>query len=611
MKCNKVSFCDVNLTDGFFESRRILNRDVTLGAVRDRFADTGRFAAFEFNWKDGDPLKPHIFWDSDIAKWLESAAYILKKDKNPELEAYCDRLIDLIEKNQCEDGYFNIYFSVVEPDNRFTVRDAHELYCAGHLMEAAVAYCDATGKDKLLGIVDKYADCIIKAFVTEKTAEFSTPGHEEIELALVKMYEFTGDDKYLKLSRHFIDTRATADNDDNVEYNQSHIPVREMSEAVGHSVRACYLYTAMADIARLTQDEELLAACRRLFDNITQKRMYVTGGIGSTRNGERFTIDYDLCDTKAYAETCAAISLCYFAQRMTLAEPDGKYADIVEKTLFNSIISGISLDGISFFYENPLEINLTDRKCYAAASYKHTFPITQRVEVFGCSCCPPNITRLMATVGDYIYACGDDTLYVNQYFANNASFMHNGKAVRVELKTRYPEDGDVVFTLDGGFERAAFRIPSWCEEYSLCVDGTRVCEKPVNGYVYIELGGRCHTVELSLRMSPRLVYANPALYRQNGKAALMRGPLVYCIEGVDNGENLDALSVVTPLVCEERYSDEFGAVCCEVGGVRRTGDKLYGGAEDYVCEPCSLKYIPYYAFANRGESSMKVWVRTD
>ena len=352
-----IGFDKVSLESGFLHEKQKLNREVTLDAVYNRFYETGRFDAFKCDWKEGMEKQPHYYWDSDVAKWMEAVAYILKKESNPELEAKVENLIDEIEKNQSPDGYFNIFFTVIEPDKRFFERTAHELYCAGHLFEAAVAYFECTGKDRFLKLMEKYADHIIRVFVEEKTAKFITPGHEEIELALVRMYSATKKKKYLDLAKFFIDNRGYAEAEKEY-YSQSHLPVREQKTAEGHAVRACYLYAAMADVAYETGDTELYEVCKTLFADIVNKKMYITGGIGSTRKGEAFTVPYDLKNDKAYAETCAAISLMFFAHRMMRFENDAKYADVIERVLYNGMISGLSLDGTSFFYENPLEIDL-------------------------------------------------------------------------------------------------------------------------------------------------------------------------------------------------------------------------------------------------------------
>ena len=359
----QISFDKIRL-GGFWKNRFEINKNATIPTVYDRFCDTGRFKAFRCDWKEGMPDKPHFFWDSDVAKWLEAAAYTIAISPDAELEKKIDETVDLIEKNQQEDGYFNIYYTVVEPGKRFTKRDNHELYCAGHLTEAAVAYYKATGKDKFLRLMCKYIDLIEKCFKIDDSAAFSTPGHEEIELALIKLYDCTGEKRYLELCRHFIETRGRSKKDadtrdwcDN-DYDQSDFPVRELPAAVGHSVRAMYLYSGMADLADRTDDKSLFDACDRLFDSTVKRRMYVTGGIGASAHGEQFADDYILPNDVAYSETCAAIGLALFARRMSAACPDSKYADAAERAIYNGVLAGVSLDGHSFFYVNPLEINI-------------------------------------------------------------------------------------------------------------------------------------------------------------------------------------------------------------------------------------------------------------
>ena len=349
---NKVEFNNIKITGGFWKERQDLIRNVTAKAVYDRFYDTGRIDAFKFDKKS--EIKPHIFWDSDVAKWMEGVAYLIQEKSEPQLEAIVENLIDLIEKNQDDCGYFNIFFTVVEPQNRFVNRDCHELYCAGHLMEAAVAYYYATGKRKFLDLMCKYADYIEKRFKIDKDAEFVTPGHQEIELALVKMYEATGEKRYLELSKFFIDERGKRSEFKydwcKESYHQSHIPVREQKEAVGHAVRATYLYCAMADLALRYNDKDLQSACETIFEDIVNHKMYITGGIGSSRAGEAFTIPYDLPNLIAYTESCAAIGLILFCHRMLLLTNDVKYSHVIERALYNGFLSSFSLDGKSFFY---------------------------------------------------------------------------------------------------------------------------------------------------------------------------------------------------------------------------------------------------------------------
>ncbi len=604
-----VTFDKVNL-GGFWKNRFEINKNSTIPTVYDRFSDTGRFRAFEFNWKDGDPDKPHIFWDSDIAKWIEAVAYTINKSPDKELEAVVDRIVDLIEKNRDENGYFNIYFTVCEPDNRFVNRMAHELYCAGHLTEAAIAYYNATGKDKFLKLMCDYMEHIEKVFIVEDSAEFCTPGHEEIELALVKLYDCTGNKKYLDMSSHFVEARGTRQKDFDSpyyighDYDQSHKPVREQERATGHSVRATYLYCAMADLALRLNDKSLYDACRRLFMSIAEKQMYVTGGIGSTRYGERFTEDYDLPNDVAYSETCASIGLALFARRMSLIEPDSIYADIAETAIYNCALAGVSLKGNSFFYVNPLEINL-ERRRRNKEYYQYNaggFEITQRVEVFDCSCCPPNIARMIASIGDFLYTYNNDTVFVHHYFESDAEF----DGIKITQNTEYPNSGAVKLTVKGMKGKTlAVRIPAWAEKHEIGAD----IAKAEKGYAYIAIDADEKEIRLDFAMECRLVAANPAVEADIGRVALCRGPLVYCAERVDNNSPLNNLSVSENLNAEIAFDEEMQAYTVEADGFAdSTFESLYRKYRpDFV--PERIKFIPYFAFANRGESDMLVWMR--
>lgn len=610
----KLNVSQVDITGGFWQGRQTLNRAVTLDSVREQFEHTGRFAAFRFDWQEGMPNRPHIFWDSDVAKWLESAAYILSKNDNKKLEEYVDNLVDLIEKNQDENGYFNIYFTVCEPENRFTNRMAHELYCAGHLMEAAVAYFEATGKNKFLNCMRRYADHIEKVFKTDNAADFSTPGHEEIELALVKLAACTGENRYLELSKHFLDSRGTKASKEvqagkNDAYVQDHLPVREQTTAEGHSVRAGYLYSAMADLSREYGDKELFKAARRLFDNITEKRLYITGGIGSTAAGEAFTVDYDLPNATAYAETCAAISLYMFANRMSRCEADSVYADAAERAMYNGIISGISLDGKAFFYENPLEINLFDRSL--PQKVKNRYPITRRLEVFGCSCCPPNMTRFIASLEENIYSYNEGAVFVHHYMQSKAEFELDGKTVRIEQETDYPNNGNVTFRVSNmGGKTLAVRIPGWCDRYTIRVSETMVSPDVLSGYAYIVCDADELTIDYEMELRPQWLEANGHVAECAGMVALQRGPIIYCAEAVDNGDELWSLRADVCVEVKETFDTDLQVFTLETEGYRknpRKDNNLYMPVgEGY--EPQTIKLIPYFAFANRGESDMRVWL---
>ena len=601
----QYNYRNVTLRGGFWRQMEELNSKVTINAVYDRFYETGRIDAFKFEWKEGEDKQPHFFWDSDVAKWMEGAAYVLSREDRPDLEEKIESLIDDIERNQCEDGYFNIYFTVVKPEARWSCRDWHELYCAGHLMEAACAYYDVTGRDRFLNIMEKYADYIEKVFVKEHSASFTTPGHEEIELALYRMYKTTGKRKFFELSRFFLENRGAAGNNEmdilgSPYYAQNHLPIREQKEAFGHSVRAVYLYSGMADLALESGDEKLKEACIALFDNITQKKMYVTGGIGSAYRGETFTIPYDLPNASAYAETCASIGLMFFAQRMMALDPENaaKYADAIELEMYNGMLSGVSLDGDKFFYENPLEIYLEERHRIDMLNYSERWPITQRPKVFGCSCCPPNIVRLLSSMGNYMYSFDEKSgeVYINQF----ADSVYENDGARVEVSTRYPYDSTLKIKTN---VPVRVRIPEWCHGF-----GTNKDHTVVGSYACFEAG----EFEVKLTMTPELVASSVNVVRNLGKAALRYGPIIFCAEAVDNKDGVHKLYLDPEKVADAKisYSEELGREVIDCEGYLRVDEKTGKLYSPYSrkFEPRTVRLIPYHCFANRGESDMVVYL---
>jgi len=592
---------------------------------------TGRIDALKLQWKSGSDLpKPHEFWDSDIGKWIESAAYALMIEPNAELERRVDEVADLLEGAQQPDGYLNSHFSAVAPEKRFTnLRDQHELYCAGHLIEAAVAYFQATGKRKILDVLCRYVDCIDSTFGTEPGMKNGYDGHEEIELALIKLWKTTGDVKHLKLAKHFIDARgkqphfftqeAISRGDDpkkmwggGYEYYQAHLPVREQSTVEGHSVRALYLFAGVADVAAATGDKPLLKACRRIFKNLTGRRMYITGGVGSTRHGERFTYDFDLPNESAYAETCASIALVFFAQRMMNIDRDGKYADAMETALYNGVLSGISLDGEKYFYANYLA---TDPKWHRLEG---GYP-AERQGWFGCACCPPNLARLIASIGMYVYSTGEDEIAVNLYANASATFELKGNRITLEQRTDYPWDETVRIKLSVA-ELKSFtlhlRIPGWCRKYKLKINGKKTNAKRFvkNGYASIIRTWRDgDRIELTLAMPPTRVYADPRVRHNTGRAAITRGPIVYCLEQSDNRAHLNAIVLPEKSKLRVNYESRLlgGVTTIRAKAAREKfnkGDKLYQERRPQTVGQ-SIKAIPYYAWANRGEGEMIVWIR--
>jgi DUF1680 family protein len=567
---------------------------------------------------------PHIFWDSDIAKWLEAASYSLATHPDPALEVQVDEVIGLIVSAQQPDGYLNSYFTVVEPEKRWTnLRDWHELYCAGHLIEAAVAHFQATGKRVLLDALCRYADYIDTVFGSEPGKKRGYPGHEEIELALVKLYRVTGEKRYLKLSQYFVNERGrqphyfdiearqrgedpTAFHHKTYEYNQSHLPVREQHEVVGHAVRAMYLYSAMADLARELPDQSLFDADRRLWNHLCTTRLYITGGLGPSRHNEGFTADYDLPNETAYAETCAAIGFVFWNHRMLQLDCDARYGDMLERALYNCVLSGVSLDGQKFFYENPL----------ASLGAHH------REEWFRVSCCPPNVARLLASLGQYIYAVNDSDLVVHLYIQSTAQTTVAGHAVTVRQETIYPWDGAITIQI-GIAEPTQFglklRIPGWCRNARLSVNGDTldVASHLEQGYARVERvwqpGDR---VELELPMTVERMYAHPDVRQDAGCVALQRGPLVYSLEGADNKVPLHRIVVPgTTELASDFEPDMLGGVTVVRGQALVEDDSDWTGTL-YRSRPASLQSgaiiaIPYYAWDNRQAGEMRVWLRED
>ena len=604
----QISFRNTNITGGFWKSRQEAVSKVSVYNILKRFTETGRFDAMDCKWKEGEPNEPHIFWDSDIAKWIESVAYIIEKEPHPDLEKIVDEVADKMEQNRMEDGYFNCCYIVKKPDERWTDRTDHELYCAGHLTEAAVAYYKATGKRKLLDVMEKYLDYIYDVFVTEKSASFITPGHEEIELALIKLYDLTGNEKYLDMCRFFIDNRGASDEQEYNgvahKYSQSHLPVREQTTAEGHSVRAAYLYSGMADLAKKTGDKELFKAAETIFDDIVNRKMYITGGIGSTARGEAFTIPYDLPNLTAYSESCAALALAWFAGRMTLLDMDSKYADTVERVLYNNGLSSISLDGKSFFYVNPLEIRteLLERNTSQCDTHEN-LPITQRKEVFDCSCCPPNITRFIASVADFLYTADENTVYVHQYMNSETKTDE----FSVSQKTGYPNDGRIEITSEN-INRIALRIPSWCRNYTATLNGKTADVEMIKGYAYIDLDGKENKIVLDFDIQPFVVYPSSNVRDCIGRAAVQRGPVVYCAEGVDNDFSVMTFRLSAEPDFKTEYSEQFGAYMIKANGtVPVISEKLYSFEPEKRVN-AEIQLIPYYAFANRGETDMEVYL---
>ena len=605
-KVKNIQFKDVDIEGGFWKQRYDLNRFVSIDSVYNRFEDTGRNDALRFNYEKGKSKPLHIYYDSDVAKWIEAVSYLIEKNGGYEKEqAEIDKMVDAMAEHQLDDGYLNSYYIQVEPDKIFTDRTCHELYCAGHLAEAAIAYDRATGKHKFLEIVEKYMDCIEKTFIKDRSARFSTPGHEELEIALIKLYDYTGNKKYLDMAMFFIDTRGTLEEQEyefaEHNYAQSAVPVRDLNMAEGHAVRAVYLYIAMSEAAIKTGDKNLLNACERLFNNIVNKRMYVTGGIGSAKLGETFTVDYDLPNLEAYSESCAAIGLSLFALSMQQSGLNAAYADVIEKIMYNNMLSSTSLDGKAFFYENPLEFHLAsvDKETSIKPQFRSHLPIRHRLEVFACSCCPPNVNRIFARIGDFFFSEYGDSLVINQY---GAVSLKNEK-INLRMKTDYPINGKVKFTLkDNKYSKVILRKPSWCDQFT--VDGAKYQLK--GEYIQVE-----PNMEFSVdfKMKPYFIQANPMVRADNGKAALMYGPTVYCLERIDNPYELNALSVRLKTKFKKIKNPNYLLPDLEtVGFLDEAFDSLYRKANNDK-NPVKLHFCPYWTFANREECDMIIWIR--
>ncbi len=617
-----LSLDQVKINGGFWQERQRLNAHVTIPAVYQQCQETGRIAAWKLSWRPGMPNEPHVFWDSDVAKWLEAASYGLITHPHLALAKQVEEVVDLMAKAQQSDGYLNTHFSVVRPHARWAnLRDDHELYCAGHLIEAGVAHLQATGERKLLEVVCRYADYIAKTFGTNPGQKRGYCGHPEIELALVKLFHATGEQRYWDLAKYFVDERGRQPHYFDLEalargekpedywakthaYTQSHAPVREQSMPVGHAVRGMYLYSAMADLAAESEEQALLTACRHIFQHLVQRRMYVTGGIGSARSNEGYTADYDLPNDTAYAETCAAISLCLFAHRMLQTEIKGVYADIFERALYNGVLSGVSLSGDRFFYENPLE----------------SLGAHHRWQWHHCSCCPPNLARIIASLGQYVYAQNEDNFFVHHYLASATQTVLGGNPVRIQQETDYPWGEKISLHVDSAQETEfalALRLPSWCRNPELKINGDAapLAAAVDNGYVRLRrIWEPRSEVELHLPMPVERVQAHPNVRMNCGRIALQRGPLVYCLEEADNGVNLNDLFLPGTARLSIEIEKELPGGLVMISGTanRRVpddfSDTLYRPVAPRSVE-APLRAIPYFAWDNRSPGEMLVWMR--
>lgn len=560
-----------------------------------------------------------IFWDSDVGKWIEAASYGLSHRRDETIENQLESIIDDLQAAQESNGYLNCWYLEREPGNRWTnLRDNHELYNAGHLLEGAVAYYQATGRDRLLGIMEKYMDHIASVFGTGEGQKRGYPGHPELELALVRAYHATGKQKFLDLASYFIDERGRQPHYFDLErdargeapeayiqktheYSQSHLPVREQTKVVGHAVRAMYLYAAMADLAAEHDDAQLRSACETLWRDITETRMYITGGFGPSASNEGFTRDYDLPNDTAYAETCASVAMVFWAARMLNLDLDGQYADTLELALYNNAMAGLSRDGEHYFYDNKLDSDGSHH----------------RWEWHPCPCCTMNVARLIASVAGYFYGIAEEEVAVHLYGGADVTLPVAGGTVSLKETSTYPWEGAIRIDVTPTDTRAftlSLRIPSWAKDASATLNGEAVPMRIERGYLKIHREWQAaDVVELNMPMVAERIHAHPDIRHDAGRVALRRGPLIFCVEQADNEAPVHRLY----LPADARLDTQFD-----------TG--LFGGASVILADaqvldvsdwqgilyrtsaatrlPASLKAIPYYLWCNRGSNEMQVWI---
>lgn len=611
-RLSAVPFTQVKIQDRFWLPRQEINRSASIPTNFDMLDKSGNLGNFDLAAAGKtEGYQGPVFMDSDLYKALEAASYSLATHPDPTLQKKIDVVISRIAAAQQKDGYLNTWYTVKEPGKRWSnLRDNHELYCAGHLIEAAVAHYQATGKRNLLNVATKYADYICSVFGGGLSKRMGYPGHPEIELALIKLWRITGQQRYFDLARFFVENRGnhffarehqTPEAEYDGTYWQDDVPICDHRNIKGHAVRACYLLSGATDVAAETKNAELLKMIRRVWSNTIERNQYVTGGIGPSAHNEGFTEDYDLPNLTAYQETCATIALAQWNHRLALLYGDSRYSDVVERCLYNGVLSGVSQDGKKFFYVNRL-----------ASNGKH-----HRSEWFGCACCPPNVARTLSSLGGYAYAMGDRSLWVHLYIQGQVRCQINKADVEWQVTTDYPWSGTVILkpVLAKPLSHTLrLRRPGWCDQATVAINGQAVLSPVVErGYFVIDRTWKTgDVVELNMEMSVRRVLAHPRVKADAGLVALQRGPVVYCLEACDQPAELSSIYLPATSSLSAVWQPELmGGMMTIRGNAFQTEQpdwrkKLYQTAA--VGKPVTVQAIPYYAWDNRQAGAMRVWL---